>query len=137
MKFRAAAQDTLPLPRLSGWLGAGRLAPAFRAARRNIVSDSQARAGRRAGLELQACPSLGNSGIRAGEHIPPACVLPVLSQLLATCLRRVGEGQKHQEGPATPQRNGEDGTGERGAGGSVTFAIVFLKRRGAEAAGGT
>lgn len=61
---------------------------------------------------------------------------PCLSQLFATCLRRVGERRKHGEGPAAATENREDGIGERGAGGEVTFAIVFLELRGAEAAGG-
>lgn len=120
-----------PFPRTdsvdgSGSIGShGRLDPQAE----NLFSDLGARAGRRPGLSGR----LKEQSRRARSH---ACVPPPPEPARCSSLQRVGEGQRHHEGPAGQRRKRENGTRERGAGSSITFAIVFLERNRSEAAGG-
>lgn len=61
---------------------------------------------------------------------------PARARWVQLACRGSVRGKGSRKGQQEPRRNGEDGTRERGKGGAVTFAIVFLERRGSKAARG-
>lgn len=106
--FRAAAQGTLPLARLSGWLGAGRLAPAFRAAAETFSgTQERGQAGGRAWSPRPA-PPWETQRSELESRVPrmlPAAPEPAPCNLLTEGER----GKSTRNGRQQPQRNREEG----------------------------
>lgn len=109
----------------SGSIGSqGRLDPQAE----NVFSDLRARAGCRPASLWEA------QGAEPEGTVPRLRPAPARTSWVQ--LAAEGRRGANHEGPAGQRRNRENGTGKRGAGSAITFAIVFLERNRSEAAGG-